>query len=769
MIVGGAPSAVRPLLARVLSRVGLWPALARLARRLRVAPADLRIVIKPDLAGFSEASPTATGPAVVETMIDLLGERGYTSVAVVAAADSSALWTENRDVLALAELLGYRFVTPKGRAYDVVDLSQDLVDAGLSAGATLCGTGIARAWSEAHVRIIIPKNRTDEARFYALALDALIGVLPCVDKDYQYRHRREPGDVIAEILSVAPPHLVLIDALRSAHGSGGLRAPLVIETGVLIAATDAIVADCVGALKMGVDPWVSPTFRRVIERTGFSGLPQVDGSLAVYEGWTNVKPVIVSATAARERWVEASRLVRPWLQHLDPTLFPLKNPLDARINASLAPAFRGIDDSPAALWLLALSSYGLGTVWRCLEAWRVLYAKDGLRRIDAPLGLDLRRFTLADYEAAVPELLELSALLEPLHRDPDGLRWRDFQESVLFDVSRIVPVGYDDFVERVDVSRTIQFMNDYIGGTLVPIASNANGQVTHQAERNLYLPQPNYLILSQGKPIDVTKLEFCEYGKDFRRMFWKTIRSENDSARYDDGIVTFSAHPDGTRVTIFGRQLFVLPPFWKAVQLELAPEMRALLVTEVYATFFRRTLNNLEAVFEGRDVRIGRPWFEARDPWETEPLPVERLGQLLESPGDGGSMGDARSGDLADSPDAMGRRAARTRSEPVRVDGDGFAHFHADESDVRPPEGIGSILLSGARELFGGWIDLMGALGADISDPDSWIGEPDEDSRDGGKRPDRRKRGSRTPGSRSFGTCARAPNEPSRRDRRTPD
>ena len=73
-----------------------------------------------------------------------------------------------------------------------------------------------------------------------------------------------------------------------------------------------------------------------------------------------------------------------------------------------------------------------------------------------------------------------------------------------------------------------------------------------QAERNIYLPQPNYLVLYQGKPIDVSKLEVVEYAADRHRLYWKTVLSENGSATYDDGIATFERTSDGTRVTITG-------------------------------------------------------------------------------------------------------------------------------------------------------------------------------------------------------------------------
>ncbi len=671
VVVEGPPKRVQALLARALSQIGFWPTLARRARDLHLRSAELAIVIKPDLGGFCEASPAATDPRLVEAFLDLLHDHGYTCATVAVGVDTSALWAENREALARADLLGYRFVTPKGRPYDISDLQQDLVDVDFPLGATLSGTRVARAWVEAHVRIVAPKNRTDEARFYALALDSLIDLLPCVDKDYQYRYRRDSGDVSAEILAAVPPHLVVVDALRSTHGSGGARAPAPIETCTLLVATDPVIADAIGALKMGLDPWISATFRRVVDRVGLPARTRVRGSLAVYPGWKNVAPVLAHATSLRERWVEADRLVGPWLQALDPVLFPLKHPLDGRANAALTSVFAKPDEHPAALWLLALGSYGLAAAWKWLDTWRTVYDKDALRHRDVPLGLDLGRFQLADYEAAVSDLLALRALVEELPADSDGLRWRYVQESVVFEVSRLVPIDYRDFVDRVDVSRTIQFMNDYIGGVVAPVAYDAEGRVTHQAERNLYLPQPNYLVLSDGKPIDVTKLEFCEYGDGFRRMFWKTIQSENDSARYDDGIVTFSAHRAGTFVSIFGRQLFRLPPFWEAVQMELAPDLRELLVTDAYATFFRRTLNNFEALVEGRDIAIGRRWLDPGDPTQTEALPIERLGRALES-------WNERYGDRL-------RALVRgtTRLEPARIDADGFSHFQGVAPDDR--------------------------------------------------------------------------------------
>ena len=120
-----------------------------------------------------------------------------------------------------------------------------------------------------------------------------------------------------------------------------------------------------------------------------------------------------------------------------------------------------------------------------------------------------------------------------------------------------------------------------------------------QAERNIYLPQPNYLVLYQGKPIDVSKLEVVEYAAERHRLFWKTIGSENGSASYDDGIATFERTAEGTRVTIVGRQQFTLPLFWQVFDLDLLPDLKSMLVTHAYQTFFDRTHGELRGAGRG--------------------------------------------------------------------------------------------------------------------------------------------------------------------------
>ena len=226
----------------------------------------------------------------------------------------------------------------------------------------------------------------------------------------------------------------------------------------------------------------------------------------------------------------------------------------------------------------------------------------------------------------------------------------------------------------MEIHRTIQYMNDYIGGQALATRRDKQGRVTRQVERNLYLPQPNYTAIGGGVAIDVTKIETIEYAPRRQRMFWKTVKSENDSAIADDGVVTFEALGEDTLVTIWGRQHFRLPPIWAAIDQGLDPAMKRTLVSQAYGQFFNRTFANLEAVSEGRDVRIGKPWSDAP---EGEPLPVERLS---------GFVRKLQSEGRLDVPAALkGAVRASAEIKPLRIDADGFRYFDAGAFSAPAP------------------------------------------------------------------------------------
>jgi len=650
------------LLDLALAQGGFVEAMARRVATALEREGACSAIIVPALDAFAAGSPAATEPALVERLLDRLFDLGVTEAAVGSTPGTAALWLENRDVFMVADLLGYRYETPAGRPYDVIDLAEDVTEGVFGVAGPLAGTGLSRAWLDADLRLVFSANRTDDDDGYALCLSTLLNVLPQTDKTYHYRHRRDPGEVIAALLAAAPVHFAFIDATVSSHGAGGARAPSPLATDTIIAASDPALADYLGAMKMGLDPFVSGLAAPSLRLARPTPQTRILGSLEPYPEWVNVSPSQIASTASRRAWLSADRSVRPVLQQVDRELFPFRDPANDWLNSALSRASSAGGDST----LLTLANFWLGELGKAAETYGVMVDKDALRRREAPINIDPAKLRAGDYDGLAAELLGQDALLRGLPADADGVRWRFDDGAILFDGARRIALPFEDFVTAVEINRSIQYMNDYIGGQAVATRRDKRGRVTRQVERNLYLPQPNYTAIGGGVVIDVTKVETIEYTQRRQRMFWKTVKSENDSAIADDGIVTFEALGEDTLVTIWGRQHFRLPPMWAAIDQALAPAMKHALVSQAYRQFFNRTFANLEAVSEGRDVRIGKPWSDAP---EGEPLPIERLSSLARK---------LQLGDGLDIPAALKSvlgHAVGAKLEPLRVDADGFRHF----------------------------------------------------------------------------------------------
>ena len=156
-------------------------------------------------------------------------------------------------------------------------------------------------------------------------------------------------------------------------------------------------------------------------------------------------------------------------------------------------------------------------------------------------------------------------------------------------------------------------------------------------------------------------------------MFWKTIKSENSSATFDDGTVRFARVNGGdTFVSIFGRQKFTLPLFWEIINLDNFPALKHVLVTHAYTTFFTQTMANLEAVYEGRDVRIGKPWNPKAGEADTNSDPSSpslRAAELLNM------AQEFLKKNVLNREGLVSRLFTPFNPAPDYVDENGFAHF----------------------------------------------------------------------------------------------
>lgn len=678
------------LLAEAVGAAGLWTALEAACQHSFLDRDSLRIIIKPDLSQCAHRGLTGTDPELVEALIDLLQERGYSRVAVGSGRDASYHWLENRNPLVIAELTGYRFQTSGGYDYDVFDLDEDREDVPLyEVGVGPLSLGLP--WIEADFRISFAKNRSDEQYTYALGLHNLLHVLPLESNPAACAAHLDCGAMAVRLLQKTPVHFAIIDAYTSAHGSAGRSAPRALETRTIIAGTHLVVVDWIGAQKQGVNPLSNPITAAAV-RAGFGpNSVCVEGDLLPYTGWKSPGVLVTDSVQKRNGSALIVRICSAWVQSVDRELFPFKSPLDDRINAVLAPIQSRIDDDRTAASIMIVFSYWMAVIRQSVEAVETLYRKERLPRLNRPLNVDPASFPSDDYESIIAYMQPIENLLHEGGLPTNGLKWQYLDGSVVFEYARVIGINYDDFAARIDISQAIRFMNDYIGGSFTPTRFDDSGRVIHQVERNLYLPQPNYLVLYGGKMIDVTKIEVVRYETDRQRMYWRTVKSENGSAQYDDGVVTFRrVDEENTEIIIAGRQQFTLPLFWQIVNLDMYPAVKDPLVTHAYETFFSGTIANFEAAYDGRDIRIGfDPSSSSVSDRIADPYGaivqvvgdvVTRLGQSLniDIPGLVGQLTQAVSG------------GARSQSGPARDDL-GFVHVPGQGTPVTP---VGSVGLS---------------------------------------------------------------------------
>jgi uncharacterized protein (DUF362 family) len=638
-------------------------------------PADhLKIFIKPDLAFYFKPATTITDPELVERLVDWLHAAGYTNVTIGTARNSSGFWLENRDPLILADLAGYRFETTQQNPYDFADLSEDLCDGEFPASSVLQGSLLNACWKNADFRISFAKAKTDEEFAYAGTAQNLLGVLPLEDTELQYYHRLRPEDVCSELLQHTPIHFAIVDAYVANHGSAGSRSALPLAVSTIISSSSVTLADWTLANKLGVDPYRSPIVAKLLREQGLPQHYDIVGDVTPFPAVKNVHPMVADAVAKRNTSLEVQRTAIAWLQSVDRLLFPFKDGTTDKINSALAAQFGSLDSDPLSFAAYLTFNYAFGSASQMNDASKVMFAKDKLKWMERPLNIPLQDLMAADYEASWAYMEPLEALVLQFPPDANGMRMHYLDNSILFHFSREVPIPFDDFVARVDITRSIRMMNDYIGGSCVPMIRDETGRITHQAERNIYLAQPNYTAPSGGEPIDVSKLEYILYTDHEQKIWWRTVKSENNSARFDDGTVTFTrTAANETAISVVGRQEFALPVLWQLLKLDLNPALKNYLVADAYKTFFNRTIANMTAEFEGREYRVGQPWSAA----EASPEPASAKFAT--------SVGELSDKARIEIDRITSKLSLRSKTvTPTYVDAAGFSHFTPPANTTDP-------------------------------------------------------------------------------------
>lgn len=554
------------------------------------------------------AQPAPVSAAVVHALVDLLVAGGCTEVVVAGSLSTADRDRGHHGVAGLARTAGLTGRTPRDNAYDVVDLHASTVPAPVPAGSVLAGEPVSAAWVRAGVRVVLGRSVTDAADGFAGCLSTLLGAAPEVAG-------ADPADVVADLLDHLPPALAVVDAVVSSHGPDGARLVRELATGTVVAGTDALLADCVLATLHGEDRSASRLVERALRRLG-EPAGAVVGDLAPFTGWRGVHPLLRAAVHRAGADRPVGRVLAAATGGPDPGADPV-DPVLAGVRSVLTPLVEAAGE-PAGQGALSGLLGALASVGEQSRGWAACLAKDRVDRVVVPLGFDPAAVDDAVYDGLPEFLAPYERVLQGLPTGRDGLRWTLVDGATVFEVSREVAADFEEFVARVDVAAGISLMADYLGGRRVALSTDDAGRVVRQAERNLYLPQPNYLALWGGEPVDVCKVELVQRGPGEHRLLWRTVQSPNGSATWDDGTLTFTDVGRGrTRVTVRGRQLFALPPAWGAVDLAVVPEVRGPLLEEAYRRFFTTTFDNLEACFEGREFRIGRPAPTGDEPLAT--------------------------------------------------------------------------------------------------------------------------------------------------------
>jgi uncharacterized protein (DUF362 family) len=663
------------LLEQALVASGFWRHIEKARRSVHLRRSRFRIVIKPDLDFYDPRPPGGTDPALVEHLIDLLHDKGFADVAVVDGRNDPDAWLHNRDPRVVPELVGYRFATTEGRKYEIVAFGDAPAEEAPNKAAS--ATPINVHWSTANYRINFAKNRTHEDSVFALCVHNLAGLIATRDGRGAPRRRTAPDDSL-EVLRRAPPHFNIIDAYTSCHGGAGHRAPRAMQTNAFITSPDALLADWAAAAKMGADPYASPVNALALRTVGLPARHEIDGDLGPYPLWRNVHPLIAHSARLRNDSEALGQIAAAWFQSVDREHFPLKDFYNDRINSFVAPLMTRIDENPRSFWAIVLINYLIARIDGAIVAQHTMFSKDKLRRRVAPLTIDPADYDQSAYESIPEYLRPYERLLEGSPPSRMGLRWRYVEGSVLFSCTHVFPIAFESFTAAVDVTRSIQYMNDYIGGSTRVIRRDSRRRVVQQAERNLYLQQPNWMVLFGGEVIDVEKLQTITYEGDRQAISWRTVRSANDSASFDDGSVSFIRTGTGeTTVRLFARQQFALPLFFKVFDVNMAPGIRDPIVESAYTTFFEGTMANLQAAYDGRDFRIGDdlPETAEQDPTGKRDLPrylataAAAAAELLRHRGDVADLWQWLFGGATPAPGAIPR--------PLEVDRDGFRHFVA--------------------------------------------------------------------------------------------
>lgn len=333
---------------RALADSLFWETLEDACVQSGKSKAEFSVVIKPNFmfAYNKRDRSTFTDPELVEHLATKLRTAGYTRIVVVEAQSTYGQYFANRSVREVAAYLGYAIDGSRG--YEVVDLTEDQQEK-MHLGPALGFHPVPFTWRDADFRISFAKNKTHCYAFYTLTIKNVYGALALGDKFKEYHCDRGIYASTIEYLEAYPVHFGVIDAWLSADGPFGIFAdsdPNLTHT--ILAGSDLVAVDWVGASKMGLDPRISQFMKLAVKAFGKPEI-ELKGDASCYHPWLNVP---MGLSLATNLGLDANHyfgnLFYMSTAYMDSNQFPLKSdsPLLQAVRAALLPIQQAVFLTP---------------------------------------------------------------------------------------------------------------------------------------------------------------------------------------------------------------------------------------------------------------------------------------------------------------------------------------------------------------------------------------------------------------------------------------
>lgn len=276
---------------RAVEQSGFVPHLLNHWQASGKAKGDFLIAIKPNImcaSTYEEDSPVYTDPALVEDLIGIMRQEGFTRFVVVESQNVYNYSYTRRRVPEVAAVCGY-----SGEGYEVVDLTQDNVE--FDYGGVLGLHRAGRPWLQADYRISFAKNKTHWQCYYTACIKNVYGCLPEWDKMLLYHGRNiEFFQATVLIADKIPVHFAFLDAWTSGDGlSGHVRDARPNHTRTFLASDNIFALDWVAGEKMQVNPTDNCVIQEALHRWGQIDITRV-GDMTPWHPWTNVRPFVVA-------------------------------------------------------------------------------------------------------------------------------------------------------------------------------------------------------------------------------------------------------------------------------------------------------------------------------------------------------------------------------------------------------------------------------------------------------------------------------------------